>query len=142
MGIPVITDTVDMANARLSFSNGCVANVTASRVSDESVRKTRVFQKDSFITIDYARQHISITRAEHAAAGGIKKMVAEELDIVKVDALREEVRSFLKCSASGAAPLVSGSVGKKALEVAERVQRSVSASMAHFNAEMGVPSGV
>ncbi|MFQ5441668.1 MAG: Gfo/Idh/MocA family oxidoreductase [Thermodesulfobacteriota bacterium] len=141
MGIPVITDTVDVANARLRFSNGCVANVTASRVSEESVRKTRLFQRDSFITIDYARQHISITRAEHDGAGGIKKMVAEELDIVKGDALLEEVRSFLKSSASGAAPLVSGSVGKKALDVAERVQRSVNASMERFNAEMGSLSG-
>ncbi|GMR04368.1 MAG: Gfo/Idh/MocA family oxidoreductase [Thermodesulfobacteriota bacterium] len=139
-GIPVITDTVDMANARLRFANGCVANVTASRVSDEMVRKTRLFQHDSYITIDYAHQRIVITKAVHGSAGGVKKMLSEDLDIAKGDSLLEEIRSFVECSASGRAPLVTGVAGKRAIEVAERIQGSVEASMVRF--KKGLHSGV
>ncbi len=155
MGIPVITPHVDMANARLRFSGGCVANVTASRVSRERARSIRLFQSDSIISIDYAAQHIYITRAEKAApagggagdagaggAGGVGgvpggpgapgRLVDEDMEIEKKDSLLEEIRSFVNACASGGAPLVTGEAGKRALEVAERIQASVKKYMARF----------
>jgi len=132
MGIPVITRHVDMANARLRFAGGCVANVTASRVSKERTRNIRVFQHDSIISIDYAAQHISITRAVKAGAEGPGSLVDEEIDIDKKDSLLEEIRSFVDSCIEGRAPLVTGEAGKRALVVAERIQESVKKSMARF----------
>jgi len=131
VGIPVLTNTVDMSNARLSFRNGCVANVTASRVSKDRVRKIRIFQHDAFISIDYAQQHISITRVAADGKGG-KRLMEEELDIEKRDSLLEEIKAFVRCSAERTPPLVSGHVGKTALDAARKIQDSVRVSMAEF----------
>jgi len=138
MGIPVITRHVDMANARLRFAGGCVANVTASRVSRERARNIRLFQSDSIISIDYAAQHIYITRAERPDPDGGKDNVHgrlndEDMEIEKKDSLLEEIRSFVGSCISGTTPLVSGEAGKRALEVAERIQESVRKSMARFS---------
>ena len=127
-GIPVISRKVDIANARLKFENGCVANVTASRVSKETQRRMRIFQPATYMAIDFAAQHISISRL--ASTDGEPRVENEELDIQRKDSLLEEIRSFLECSASGTPPLVSGSDGKRALEVAARIQTSVSESIA------------
>jgi len=132
MGIPVITRHVDMANARLRFAGGCIANVTASRVSKESTRNIRLFAHDAIIAIDYAAQHISITRAVKAGAEGPGSLVDEEIKIEKKDSLLEEIRSFVDSCIKGRAPLVTGEAGKRALVVAERIQESVRESMARF----------
>lgn len=132
MGIPVITQNVDMANARLRFAGGCVANVTASRVSTERRRSIRIFQHDSIISIDYAAQHISITRAVKAGAEGPGSLQDEELVIEKKDSLLEEIKSFVESCLRGTGPLVSGEAGRRALVVAERIQGSVRESMARF----------
>ncbi len=142
VGIPVITDKVDIANARIKFKNGCVANVTASRVSMERVRKMRLFQADAHISIDYANQHISISRIVPDEDGGRPKVVNEELDIEKSDSLLEELKAFIKCSANRTTPLVSGAEGLVALEVAFSIQKSVKASMAEFTHHPGVPSAL
>jgi len=139
MGIPVITPHVDMANARLRFAGGCVANVTASRVSRDRARSIRLFQSDSIISIDYAAQHIYITRAENNGAGiseGLPgKLVDEDIEIEKKDSLLEEIRSFVGSCISGTTPLVPGEAGKRALEVAERIQDSDKKAMARFSGE-------
>lgn len=132
MGIPVITRHVDMANARLRFAGGCIANVTASRVSKESTRNIRLFAHDAIIAIDYAAQHISITRAVKAGAEGPGSLVDEEIKIEKKDSLLEEIRSFVDSCIKGCDPLVTGEAGKRALVVAERIQESVRESMARF----------
>jgi len=133
MGIPVITKHVDMANARLRFAGGCVANVTASRVSKERTRNIRLFQSDAIIAIDYAAQHISITRAVKAGEDGPGSLFDEEIEIEKKDSLLEEIRSFVDSCIKCAAPLVTGEAGKRALEVAERIQESVKKSMSRFS---------
>ncbi len=133
MGIPVITSNVDMANARLRFAGGCVANVTASRVSTERRRSIRLFQHDSIISIDYAAQRISITRPLKDGAGG-GELLDEELKIEKKDSLLEEIKSFVSACRSGTAPLVTGEAGQRALLVAERIQESVRKSMSRFSA--------
>ncbi|MEE9614643.1 MAG: Gfo/Idh/MocA family oxidoreductase [Thermodesulfobacteriota bacterium] len=142
VGIPVISDKVDIANARLKFTNGCVANVTASRVSNERLRRTRLFQPDAYIAIDYAAQHISISRRMKGEEGGPPAIVREELDIERKDSLMEEIKSFIECSAGKKAPLVSGRDGRRALEVAHRIQESVDSSMAVFRGYMKKASDV
>ncbi len=141
VGIPIITEKIDIANARLKFENGCVANVTASRVATESLRRTKIFQHDSHITIDYAAQHISISSltageadAAHApAATRLRQLEVEDLDIERQDSLREEIRSFIDCSRSGKKPLVTGHDGKRALEVAGRIQEAALRSLKGFS---------
>ncbi len=128
-GVPIVSDKVDIANARLKFKNGCVANVTASRVALEPIRKLRIFQADAYIAVDYARQHISISKKDIDKESGAVKVATEELDIEMKDSLNEEIKSFIDCCRSGKEPLVSGQDGLRALEVAQMIQNSVSQSM-------------
>lgn len=134
VGIPVLTGKADIANARIKFRNGCVADVTSSRVSKERLRKIRLFQHDAYISIDYANQRISISRVDKAGVEApFPKIVEEEIEIEKKDTLLEELKSFVECSLKRKAPLVSGADGKRALEVAEMIQESIKKSMAHFS---------
>ncbi len=133
VGIPVISGKVDMVNARIKFVNGCVANVTASRVSKDRLRRVRLFQSDAYIAIDYAAQHISIARLVPGEAGKLPTIVDEELDIERKDSLKEEIKSFINCVIEKKAPLVSGRDGKRALEVAQKIQKSIADSMIKFN---------
>ncbi len=128
-GVPIITDKVDIANARITFANGCVANVTASRVSMEPQRRIRLFQPDAYISIDYAKQHISIYGREFKEGSTAPSIVGEELDIERKDVLFEEIKSFIECSREKKPPLVTGHDGRRALQVAQRIQESVKASM-------------
>ncbi|MEE9542473.1 MAG: Gfo/Idh/MocA family oxidoreductase [Thermodesulfobacteriota bacterium] len=128
-GVPIITTKVDIANARLKFKNGCVANVTASRVSLEPMRRLRIFQRDAYISVDYARQHISISTKEEDKDTGKVRIATEELDIEMKDSLNEEIKSFIDSCKEGTPPLVTGLDGKRALEVAQRIQASVEESM-------------
>lgn len=129
VGLPVLTRKTDMASARIRFKNGCVAEVTASRVSDERMRRLRLFQEGSFLTVDFANQLISETKAR-ATEGGSGSLVTEEISVEKKEPLLEELRSFVRSSANRTPPLVSGSDGLKALEVANLVQDSVRRSAA------------
>ncbi len=129
VGIPVISGKVDIANARLEFKNGCVANVTASRVSKEPQRKMRIFQDETYISVDFATQQISIAKLEGAKDGEKPRIINEELQIERQDSLLEEIKSFLNCSATREAPLVSGSDGKRALAVAAEIQEAVEESI-------------
>ena len=123
VGTPVVSDKVDVANARIRFTNGCVADVTASRVSNDRVRKIQLFESNGYITIDYAAQHIFIARP--AALGSASAIEVQQLDIEKCDSLLEEIRSFVDCCARRTPPLVSGADGLRALEVAEEIQESI-----------------
>ncbi len=137
VGIPVISNKVDIANARLRFSNGCVANVTASRVSKETVRKIRLFQTDAYISIDYAAQQIAIYRRTVPDGQGLPSIVEEDIDIERRDSLMDEIKSFVECSASRRPPLVSGADGRRALEVAQKIQASARASVAEMMERLG-----
>ncbi|HHL39674.1 MAG TPA: Gfo/Idh/MocA family oxidoreductase [Deltaproteobacteria bacterium] len=129
VGVPVISTHVDIANARIRFGNGCVANVTASRISKERMRRIRLFQWDAYMAIDYASQHISVFRRTASGPDGPPTIAEEVLDIEKTDALAEEIRAFVRSCAEGTAPVVSGRDGRRALEVAVRIQESVRRSM-------------
>ncbi|MBI5235901.1 MAG: Gfo/Idh/MocA family oxidoreductase [Deltaproteobacteria bacterium] len=125
VGTPVVSDKVDVANARIRFVNGCVADVTASRVSSERVRRIQLFESSGYITIDYAAQHIFIARPAMGASQASPAIEVEQLDIEKRDSLLEEIRSFIGCCARRTPPLVSGVDGLRALEAAETIQNSM-----------------
>jgi len=128
VGVPVVTDKADIANARIQFSNGCVANVTASRVSSVAVRKTRLFQPDEYVSIDYAVQKIAIFTREKVE-GGMPRVVEEDITIERRDALMEEIKAFIACVESRKQPLVSGREGTRALLVAQQIQEAIKKSL-------------
>jgi len=126
VGVPVISPNIDIANARLSFANGCVANVTASRVSARKQRKIRIFQEDAYVSMDFVEHNIQIYRRIFPQGqGGTPEITGELLETEKGDVLRDEIRSFVDCARTGAAPRVSGADGLAALEVAFRILRKM-----------------
>jgi predicted dehydrogenase len=126
VGVPVISPNVDIANARLTFANGCVANVTASRVSMRKQRKIRIFQEDAYVSMDFVEHNIQVYRRIFPQGpGGLPEITGEVLETEKGDALRDEIRSFVECAKTGAAPRVSGADGLAALEVAFRIRRNM-----------------
>jgi predicted dehydrogenase len=126
VGVPVISPNVDIANARLVFGNGCVANVTASRVSARKQRKIRIFQEDAYVSMDFVDHAIQIFRRTwpHGPEGQ-PEIFGELLETQKGDALRDEIGSFLECVATGSTPRVSGADGLAALELAFRILRKM-----------------
>jgi predicted dehydrogenase len=120
VGIPVLSDKVDMANARIEFANGAAANLTASRVSlGEAVRKIRIFQHQSYISIDYQAQKMAVfTLGPGRDDDPMSRIMIEEVKLDRQDALEQEVRSFLHSVRTRGEPPVSGEDGKRALETA------------------------
>lgn len=116
VGVNVLTKYEDIANARITFRNGCVCNLTASRISDEAMRKIRIFLKDAYISLDYKNQHAFIYRK---SPSGISK---EALPIEKEQPLQKELASFVDCVIHGRAPLVTGIEGRQALAVALKIR--------------------
>ncbi len=119
VGVPVLTAFEDIANARLTFKNGCVCNLTASRVSDEVMRKIRIFQHDTYISLDYKEARACVYKKDRAS---ISK---EDLPIEKEESLQKELASFIDCLAEGKEPLVSGKVAREALKVALEIRREI-----------------
>jgi len=119
VGVNVLTPFEDIANARLTFKNGCIANLTASRVSDEVMRKIRIFQKDTYISLDYKNAEASVYRR---IQGKISK---ERLPIEKEQPLQKELASFVDCVINKKPPLVSGPVAREALAVALEIQNQI-----------------
>ena len=120
VGVPVLTDKPDIANARIKFANGCIANVTASRVSIKRERKIRLFQPDAYISIDYDQRRAQIYHNPPPGAGWLA-IRAENIEIKDGDALADEIDSFLDCVRTRALPLVDGEEGLRALEIASMI---------------------
>ncbi len=118
VGVPVLTDKIDIANARLKFKNGCVANVTASRVSTEKMRKIRLFQGDSYFSIDYGTSKVNIVKINQ---GTHPELEAKQLEISKEDSLLEEIKSFIYAVKTKTEPVVKGVDGLLALESAFKI---------------------
>ena len=121
IGVPVITPMVDIANARLEFDSGCVANLTASRIAGKSLRNVRIFHQDSYFSIDYRTRQVWIVRRTPPDASGRPGTKGEPLAIPESDALEEEIKSFVSSVTSGSAPEVSAEEGRRALAVAHRI---------------------
>ncbi|HJY81203.1 MAG TPA: Gfo/Idh/MocA family oxidoreductase [Candidatus Binatia bacterium] len=121
-GVPVLTAEPDIANARLRFASGCIANITASRVALKRERKMRIFQPDTYLVVDYGEQRIRICRREPGSQpGGLPNLTYEEREVGGEDALEEEIRAFLRAVRERSEPVVSGHDGLQALEVAEQI---------------------
>ena len=123
IGIPVLTDKVDIAHARLDFASGAVANVTASRVSTERVRKMRFFQQHEYISVDFTRQ--DALRVRVVEPGPQPKFDFATLPSEKEEPLRAELRSFLDSVRTRRAPVVDGAAGRRALELADQVMAGI-----------------
>jgi predicted dehydrogenase len=119
VGINVLTDKEDIANARLTFANGCVCNVTASRISPEVTRKIRMFTKNAYISLDYAKQEASIYSKDER---GIHK---RNIPIEKEEPLKKELEHFLDCVREDLRPKVSGVEGREALKVALEINQKI-----------------
>ncbi len=118
-GVPVLSSDTDVANARLQFENGCVANVTASRVSLKSERRMRIFQEDAYLTIDFQNKTLGIhKRGKGEMFPGIPEIDSQEMEFEQGDALLAEIRAFLDSIHNGKPPVVSGEDGLRALETA------------------------
>lgn len=128
IGTPVFSDGIDIANARIRFANGCVANATASRVSLKTERKLRIFQDDAYLSLDLQQKILTtIRKRPEAAPPGELPVTIEERSFDQGDALRAEIDAFLECIRTGRAPVVSGEDGLRALETAIRISAQVSA---------------
>lgn len=121
IGVPVLTDKVDIANARLSFPSGCVANLTASRVSPTPMRKLRLFQPDGYFSIDFLGQSAAIFRRIAGEGAASPRIEMEPLEIDPGDALLDEQRAFVASVRTRSTPLVSGEDALCALRTASRV---------------------
>jgi len=140
-GVAVVSDSVDIANARLQFENGCVANVTASRISQRKMRKMRLFQRNEYISIDFSEGLAEVFRLvgedEPDAKGTMmlgelgsgkykRKIVYVQPEVKEVNALRYELDLFAKAVTSHSQPLVTAEDGKRALEVAQIIMEKIS----------------
>ncbi len=120
VGVPVLTPKVDIANVRLRFRNGCIANLTASRISREAVRKIRFFQRDAYVSIDTAAQDVEMWSVV-PQSGGAPKISGGKLTVSADEPLRRELEDFVAAVRGGRPPAVSGEDGRAALALAIRI---------------------
>jgi predicted dehydrogenase len=122
VGIPILTPKIDLANARLEFANGCVANITASRVSGERLRKLRVFQPNEYYSLDYAEQQVAMCRlAPPKSSGALPEIIAGSLEVTKREPLLAEIEEFTSAVRFRTKPVVTGIEGQRALALAYEV---------------------
>ena len=127
VGVPVLSERVDIANARIRFENGCIANLTASRISRDRVRKLRFFQKDGLIAVDCAAQQVDAWRVRRPA-GADPAIEGGALDVPPGEPLRLELADFVQAVRSGARPGVGGRDGRRALALAQQVADAMEAA--------------
>ena len=120
VGVPVLTGRVDIANVRIRFANGCIANLTASRISRDRVRKIRFFQPAAYLSIDYAAQKVEYYRLVKGA-GPKPSIEGGDLDVVNEEPLKRELADFVDAVRSKRAPRVDGAQGRRALALAQQI---------------------
>ncbi len=125
VGVPVLGDHEDIANARLVFEGGCVANVTASRISMKSERTLRLFQRSGYARVDFIKRKLTYIRRGGPVVEGFPNFQIEERDLPETDPLKLEIASFVDCVRAGRPPMVDGEAGLRALEAALRITRSL-----------------
>jgi predicted dehydrogenase len=122
IGVNVLTPRVDIANARLRFASGCIANLTASRISRERVRKARFFQHDAYVSIDYAAQEVEVYRLGADPGGGGRRAIeGGRLDVPREEPLARELTDFVAAVRTGRPPGVPGTAGRDALALAAQI---------------------
>lgn len=134
-GSSILTSNIDIANARITFENRCVANVVASRISFKTERKTRIFQRSSYISADYHAKKIAVfQQGKEELFPGVASVEHKELHIEKNDALLDEIRSFVTCILHDTHPIVSGIEGRDALATAIRISELIDQNIAYHAA--------
>jgi predicted dehydrogenase len=123
VGVPVLSETADIANARLRFGGGCIANITASRVALKRERKIRIFQADTYVSVDYSEKHVRVCR--RVISDGTPTITVEEHSLGEGDALFDEIEHFVQAVRTRQRPLVDGRTALRALEVADLIRRSL-----------------
>jgi predicted dehydrogenase len=123
-GVAVLTNDTDIANARITFKSGCVANITSSRASLKVERKMRMFMPNSYVSVDFQNRALACYRkGEREMFPGVPEIIGEESTFENGDALMEEIKHFVACIRSGKEPLVSGQAGRRALATAIEITR-------------------
>lgn len=122
VGVPVLSKGEDIANARLRFENGCVANITSSRISPERMRKIRVFQEDAYLSLDYQNQSGEVYRRVDG------RITRDKVQIEREEPLKRQLMSFVECASTGRAPRVSGFQATAALELAVEITKRIASS--------------
>jgi predicted dehydrogenase len=125
VGIPILTNRVDAANARIEFATGAVANITASRVGTEKIRKMRFFQPRDYVVVDYLTNYASISNLAPTVASPWPGVRTQVLEVNNVEPLRAEIESFLNAASSNSRPVVSGEDGRRALDLALRTLEQI-----------------
>jgi len=121
VGISVLTSTIDLANVRLEFANGCIANFTASRMSLKSMRRFRLFQPDAYLAVDFEDSELTIAMRQEGAEGLIPGVALDLKRFPKEDVLLKEIKAFANAVQNGLAPPISGKDGRDALKLAEDI---------------------
>ena len=128
VGVPVLTGRVDIANARLRFSNGCIANLTASRISRDRVRKIRFFQPMAYVSIDYAAQKLEVFRLVKGN-GPAPAIEGGEVPIENEEPLKRELADFVEAISERRPPIVTGEAGRRALALAQQIADKIATEM-------------
>jgi len=132
LGTSVLSDHEDIANVRMKFFNGCVADISASRVSLEKFRKIRIFQSDSYISLDYERKKLKIYRKKYPEVKTLDDIEIIQPKLEKYEPLEEELRHFVNCVREGKKPLVSGEHGRDALELGLEILEKIKMSKSEY----------
>lgn len=127
VGVPVLTGRVDIANVRLRFANGCIANLTASRISRDRVRKIRFFQPAAYLSIDYAAQKIELWKLVKGD-GPMPSIEGGDVDVINEEPLKRELADFADAVLSRRDPLVTGAAGRRALALAQAITDKIVAA--------------
>lgn len=132
-GLPVVSEHVDIANARLEFESGCVANVTASRISTKNERKIRLFQRDAYVSVDFSKKEITaIQQTGDVDCGLIPGMDIKQVSFETGDALENELKSFVNAVIHREAPVVTAQMGRDALEIALNIMGQIKEGVRKF----------
>jgi predicted dehydrogenase len=136
VGMSVITDKTDVANVRMIFENGTVANLTASRVSNKTLRKIRVFQPDAYLSINCVKREISVIRLDTEAkdADGYPEITSQKITFPERDPLADEIGAFVDAVTNGSRPVVTGQDGRRALKYALEIIRQIERGCRDFQA--------
>jgi predicted dehydrogenase len=126
VGVAVLTPKPDIANARLKFASGCIANITASRISKDRVRKIRIFQRDAYLSVDYAAQEVERWRLVRGN-GAMPAIDGGKLEVANEEPLKRELADFIGAVREKRAPGVTGADGLRALELAQRITDAMQA---------------
>jgi predicted dehydrogenase len=129
VGVPVLTPRIDIANVRLRFANGCIANLTASRISRDRVRKIRFFQRDSYVSIDYSSQELEMWRLV-PKPGQMPAIEGGKMEVAHEEPLKRELEDFVDAIRERRAPGVTGEEGRAALALAERIVEHMASATA------------